>query len=183
MNKAVIFDGDGTLWRPRRQGRGLRPDRVYKSDRVERNSHIDLRLVEGAVDVLKTLREQGYYVFIVSAHPVPGEGALRELASKLSHFGITDMVDRFFCSDGNDQNGKSRVIRRIIDEYNLHPARVFMVGDSYYFDYEAGKKAGVQGVFIKNEYCKQPSPLPSDVCSIDHIVDVLTKVINRRELE
>ena len=47
-----------------------------------------------------------------------------------------------------------------------------MVGDSYYYDYEAGINTGVNSFFIKNDYCKQPVPLPDDVQVIDVITDL-----------
>ena len=77
--KAVIFDGDGTLWWPAGADKSSRPDSIYKGDRVERHSHNNLSLVDGVYDFLKNLRARGYKIFIVSAHPVPGPEALEEL--------------------------------------------------------------------------------------------------------
>ena len=54
--KAVIFDGDGTLWRPTGADKNSRPDIIYKGDRVEKNSHNNLSLVDGVYDFLKNLR-------------------------------------------------------------------------------------------------------------------------------
>ena len=81
--KAIIFDGDGTLWRPAGADKNSRPDSIYKGDRVEKHSHNNLSLVDGAYDFLKNLRACGYKIFIVSAHPVPGPEALEELKDKI----------------------------------------------------------------------------------------------------
>lgn len=147
MNKAVIFDGDGTLWRPIGGGKNLRPDVIYRGGKVEKNSHLRLEIVNGAYEMLFRLRGQGYKIFVVSAHPVPGKGALEELKSKIVGIGIEHLVDGFFCSDGGDKDGKAKVIRDIIVDFGLDKAQTYMVGDSYYYDYEAGKKAGVNSFF------------------------------------
>lgn len=175
MNKAVIFDGDGTLWRPIGGDKNLRPDVIYRGGKVEKNSHLRLEIVDGVHEMLFRLRSQGYKIFVVSAHPVPGKGALEELKSKIVGIGIEHLVDGFFCSDGGDKDGKAKVIRDIIVDFGLDKAQTYMVGDSYYYDYEAGKKAGVNSFFVRNDYCKQPFPLPNDVCSIDHITDLVVK--------
>lgn len=52
MNKAVIFDGDGTLWRPIGGGKNLRPDVIYRGGKVEKNSHLRLEIVNGAYEML-----------------------------------------------------------------------------------------------------------------------------------
>ena len=83
MNKAVIFDGDGTLWRPIGGGKNLRPDVIYRGGKVEKNSHLRLEIVNGAYEMLFRLRGQGYKIFVVSAHPVPGKGTLEEHKSKI----------------------------------------------------------------------------------------------------
>lgn len=106
---------------------------------------------------------------------MPGKGALEELKSKIVGIGIEHLVDGFFCSDGGDKDGKAKVIRDIIVDFGLDKAQTYMVGDSYYYDYEAGKKAGVNSFFVRNGYCKQPFPLPNDVCSIDRITDLVVK--------
>lgn len=66
--KAIIFDGDGTLWRPAGADRNSRPDSIYKGNKVEKDSHNNLILVDGVRDFLENLRACGYKIFIVSAH-------------------------------------------------------------------------------------------------------------------
>jgi phosphoglycolate phosphatase-like HAD superfamily hydrolase len=123
--------------------------------------------------MLQELKGSGYRIFVVSAHPVPGPGALAELESKISSLGVSDFITAFFCSDGSNKDGKTNIIQSIATKYKLNPTDVCMIGDSYYYDYEAGLKAGVRSVFIRNDYSKQPVPLPSDVEAVDHVVDVL----------
>ena len=170
--KAVIFDGDGTLWRPAGADRNSRPDSIYKGNQVEKDSYNNLILVDGVRDFLENLRARGYKIFIVSAHPVPGPEALEELKVKIVNLNIKRFVDGFFCSDGSNRNGKTYVIRDIVRDFNLDARNVYMVGDSYYYDYEAGINAGVSSFFIKNDYCKQPVLLPDDVQVIDVITDL-----------
>jgi len=170
--KAVIFDGDGTLWRPAGADRNSRPDSIYKGNQVEKDSYNNLILVDGVRDFLENLRACGYKIFIVSAHPVPGSEALEELKAKIVNLNIKRLVDGFFCSDGSDRNGKTYVIRDIVRDFNLDARNVYMIGDSYYYDYEAGINAGVNSFFIKNDYCKQPVPLPDDVQAIDNVTDL-----------
>ena len=175
MNKAVIFDGDGTLWRPVGHDKNTRPDTIYKGNRVEKNSHLNLQLVDGVSEMLAHLRNQGYKIFVVSAHPVPGEEALKELESKIAGLSIDELVDGLFCSDGGDKEGKTEVIRAVVKDFALDPTQTYMIGDSYYYDYEAGKSAGVNSFFIKNDYCKQPSPLPDDVRLVENVTDLVVE--------
>ena len=170
--KAVIFDGDGTLWRPTGADKNSRPDIIYKGNQVEKDSYNNLILVDGVRDFLENLRARGYKIFIVSAHPVPGPEALEELKAKIINLNVKRFVDGFFCSDGSDRNGKTYVIRDIVRDFNLDARNVYMVGDSYYYDYQAGINAGVNSFFIKNDYCKQPVPLPDDVQVIDNVTDL-----------
>lgn len=170
--KAVIFDGDGTLWRPAGADRNSRPDSIYKGNQVEKDSYNNLILVDGVRDFLENLRARGYKIFIVSAHPVLGPEALEELKAKIVNLNIKRFVDGFFCSDGSDRNGKTYVIRDIVRDFNLDARNVYMIGDSYCYDYEAGINAGVNSFFIKNDYCKQPVPLPDDVQIIDNVTDL-----------
>ena len=170
--KAIIFDGDGTLWRPAGTDRNSRPDNIYKGNQVEKDSYNNLILVDGVRDFLENLRARGYKIFIVSAHPVPGPEALEELKAKIVNLNIDELIDGFFCSDGSDRNGKTHVIRDIIQNFNLDPRNVYMVGDSYYYDYEAGINANVNSFFIKNDYCKQPVPLPDDIQTVDSVTDL-----------
>lgn len=171
--KAVIFDGDGTLWRPIGIDKNTRPDSIYKGDRVEKDSHSGLSLVDGVREFLEGLRGRGYRIFIVSAHPVPGPEALGELKAKIVNLGVEELVDDFFCSDGGNKDGKAHVVQSIVRDFNLNPKGTYMIGDSYYYDYEAGLNAGVNSFFIKNDYCKQPSPLPDSVQLVDNVTDLV----------
>lgn len=175
FDRAVIFDGDGTLWRPIGVDKNSRPDIIYKGDRVEKDSHSILALVDGVYELLESLRERGYKIFIVSAHPVPGAEALEELKSKIANLGIKELIDRCFCSDGSKKDGKTHVIQDIVRDFNLDPTDVYMIGDSYYYDYEAGLGAGVNSFFIKNDYCKQPAPLPDDVKLVENVTDLIVR--------
>lgn len=166
---AVIFDGDGTLWRPKGGDLNSRPDTIYSID--NKNSHTQLDLVNGVRKMLSTLKNRGYKIFVLSAHPKPGKDAKNELYLKLSALGIYSLIDNYFCSDGHGRDGKTKVIEYIIDYYDLNSAETYMVGDSYYYDYKAGLNAGVNSIFIKNSYCKQPSPLPDNVRTINQVAD------------
>lgn len=174
--KAVIFDGDGTLWRPTGQDKTTRPDSIYRGDRVEKDSHLNLELVAGVLEMLQNLRGRGYRLFVVSAHPTPGPDALVELESKVVSLGIKDLIDAYFCSEGSDKDGKAAIIRTIVAEYGLDSSEVYMIGDSYYYDYEAGLKADVNSFFIRNDYCKQPSPLPADARIVEEITDLVSEL-------
>ncbi len=171
--KAVIFDGDGTLWRPIGVDKNTRPDSIYKGDRVEKTSHGELTLVGGVREFLESLRARGYRIFIISAHPVPGQDALDELKAKIVDLGIEKFIDGFFCSDGGNKDGKTHVILDVIQDFGLNHKETYMIGDSYYYDYEAGINAGVNSFFIKNDYCKQPSPLPGNVQLVDSVTDLM----------
>ena len=78
----------------------------------------------------------------------PGKGRLRNLNQKQS-IGIEHLVDGFFCSDGGDKDGKAKVIRDIVVDFGLDKAQTYTVGDSYYYDYEAGKKASVNSFLLE----------------------------------
>lgn len=172
MNKAVIFDGDGTLWRPIGQGKNSRPDIIYRGGRVEKDSYLGIELVNGVSKMLSNLRDRGYKIFIVSAHPVPGNKALKELESKIVTLSIGNLIDDFFCSDGGNRDGKTEVIRSIIEKFNIDPVKTYMIGDSYYYDYEAGMKAGVNSYYIRNNYCKQPSTLSEEVQLVEDVTEL-----------
>jgi phosphoglycolate phosphatase-like HAD superfamily hydrolase len=174
--KAVIFDGDGTLWRPIGHDKTTRPDSIYKGDRVEKGSHLRLELVAGILEMLQNLKARGYDLFVVSAHPTPGPEALAELESKIVSLGVKNLIDGYFCSDGGDRDGKAEIIRTIVTDFELDASEVYMIGDSYYYDYEAGLKANVNSFFIRNDYCKQPLTLPVDAKVVEEITDLMDQL-------
>ena len=176
--KAVIFDGDGTLWRPIGHVESVRPDFIYKGNQIEKDSHLKLELVTGVMGMLQSLKARDYSLFVVSAHPVPGLDALAELELKIVSLGLKDLINAYYCSDGSDKNGKVVIIRTILNDFRLYPSEVYMIGDSYYYDYEAGLKAGVNSFFIRNNYSKQPIPLPIDIQSVGDITDLIDELKN-----
>jgi D-glycero-D-manno-heptose 1,7-bisphosphate phosphatase len=149
--KAAFVDRDGTI--------------------VEEHADDDWRYVsepeflEGSLSALKSIREKGYEIIIVTNQCLINEGVITQsqyeaftekLVSQLASSGI-DILDIFYCPHSRKENcncfkPKTGMIDMALDKYpDIELAKSFIAGDSS-CDIELGNKIGIKtfGINIKS---------------------------------
>lgn len=174
MKKKIIFlDGDGTLWYPTKTLRTQKPHWIYHDDKTKDNYLEHLTLAPGVKETLQAFYDKDIYLVVISANPYAEDIAVKEIIKKLDYFGLTDLFYKVRSSAGDDPEGKAEVILEIIKELKIDKSEALMVGDSYFYDYLAAKKIGVDSFFIQNEVSNMPEVMPEDLQSIAEISDIL----------
>lgn len=172
MKKILFLDGDGTLWYPKKTLRTQKPHWVYIDPTTKENYLEHLTLTPMLKQTLKSFKEQGMYLVVISANPYDESQAIKEIRERLDYFGLTDYIDEVRSSNGDDPNGKAAIMLEIIERLHVRKEDAVMVGDSYYYDYLAAKNIGIDAYFIHNTVSKMPETLPNDLQSIAEVNDL-----------
>ncbi len=166
--KAAFLDRDGVI-----------NEIVYNDDTEQLDSPLkvsELRLLPGASEAVKSLKENGYYVFVITNQPAAAKGktdpgTLWDINKKLIEL-IPQIDDVFMCMhhpEGSEHSREKNLIgdcscrkpgTGLIDEacmrYAVDREASFMAGDSF-TDVQCGRRAGLKTVFVGNYKC--------DVCA------------------
>ena len=154
-SKAVFLDKDGTLVEDIQYN--VDPDRI--------------RLVEGALEALRLLQDQGYQLIVVSNQSGIARGLFEEhdlhevrqrIRELLSPAGIV-LTDFYYCPhhpEGKVQKyavdcfcrkPQPGMLYRAAMEHDVRLADSWMVGDTLH-DVEAGNRAGCKTILINNQH-------------------------------
>ncbi len=98
------------------------------------------RVIDGAVEVLKYLKDEGKYIVITTGRIVPVETVREELKK----FGLLEFVDRIYTRYDHYEDGKRRteIIRNAMKEFKASEKETVFVGD-YWPDMISGREVGV----------------------------------------
>lgn len=174
MKKKILFlDGDGTLWYPSLTKRTQKPHWVYHDQKTKDNYLEHIELTPNTKETLEFFHKKGLYLVVVSANPSDEELATKEIGERLSHFGLNKLFYTYRSSKGNDPNGKTAIMLEIIKDLGLTKEDALMIGDSYFYDYIAAKKDGIDAFFIENEVSEMPEVMPDNLQSIKEVHDLL----------
>ena len=95
--KIIFFDGDGTLWYPRKTRHKRHPVWIYRDKRVkEHNKH--LTLTPAAIATIKKLKEKEIITIILSTNPYPPKVAESIMRHKTKHFKIEKLFDDVYAT-------------------------------------------------------------------------------------
>ncbi|MBI5220019.1 MAG: HAD family hydrolase [Bacteroidia bacterium] len=149
MKKAIFFDRDGTI------NRAVDKYYIWRSE--------DFKINKGIVESLQKFRDNGFIFIIISnqsgiaknEYSVQDTENVHEyLISKLKNKGI-EIAEIYYCPHHPDHSGKclcrkpgSLLIEKAIARFHIDPSKSFLIGDSER-DIEAGEKAGIRGILIK----------------------------------
>ena len=98
------------------------------------------RVIEGARDVLKFLKDRGIRVVITTGRMVPPEKVWEELR----RFGLDAFVDEVYTRLTNYGDGRRRteMIRKAMEKFRASPEETVLVAD-YWPDMQSGRETGV----------------------------------------
>ena len=154
MKKAIFLDRDGTI--------NVEKDYIYKSE--------DLVFEEGTIEALKTFKNLGYILIVVSNQSGIARGYFTEEDLNIFNNNMNEILKKngveiteFYCCphhpDGIGEYKKvcecrkpnNKMIEDAIKKYNIDRKKSYMVGDKI-SDIEAGFKSNLKTVLVKTGY-------------------------------
>ena len=117
MKKIIFFDGDGTLWYPKKTKHKKGAWWIYKlpGSYKEHNKH--LILTPTTFSTLKKLKKKGIITVIISTHPHPPKEAEVILREKIRHFKLKGLFDEVIATpDSGFYKNKGRTIVKILNK-------------------------------------------------------------------
>ena len=154
MKKAIFLDRDGTI--------NVEKDYIYKSE--------DLVFEEGTIEALKTFKNLGYILIVISNQSGIARGYFTEEDLNIFNNNMNEILKKngveiteFYCCphhpDGLGEYKKvcecrkpnNKMIEDAIKKYNIDREKSYMVGDKI-SDIEAGFKSNLKTVLVKTGY-------------------------------
>ena len=154
MKKAIFLDRDGTI--------NVEKDYIYKSE--------DLVFEEGTIEALKTFKNLGYILIVVSNQSGIARGYFTEEDLNIFNNNMNEILKRngieiteFYCCphhpDGIGEYKKvcecrkpnNKMIEDAIKKYNIAREKSYMIGDKT-SDIGAGLKSNLKTVLVKTGY-------------------------------
>ena len=154
MKKAIFLDRDGTI--------NVEKDYIYKSE--------DLVFEEGTIEALKTFKNLGYILIVVSNQSGIARGYFTEEDLNIFNNNMNELLKKngveiteFYCCphhpDGIGEYKKvcecrkpnNKMIEDAIKEYNIDREKSYMIGDKI-SDIGAGIKSNLKTVLVKTGY-------------------------------
>ena len=152
MKKEIIFfDGDGTLWYPKKTKHKEGAWWVYQlpGGHKEHNKH--LTLTPTTISTLKKLKKKGVITVILSTHPRPPKEAQEVLDRKVKLFNLKSLFDEVHATRTKHE-AKGELIIKILKKRKIPKRKALMVGDNYFLDYKSARDKGIDAVLIETEY-------------------------------
>jgi FMN phosphatase YigB (HAD superfamily) len=150
MKKIVFFDGDGTLWYPKKTKRLQKPHWVYQK---HKNYKPHLVLTPTAISTLRALRRREILIILLSTHPHPPKEADAVLRDKVVHFKLDEYFNTIIATK-DKPHSKTQHILHTLKRFGLPKSQGLMVGDSYKWDYQPARQAGIDAVLLDSDYRK-----------------------------
>ena len=154
MKKAIFLDRDGTI--------NIEKDYIYKSE--------DLVFEEGSIEALKTFKNLGYILIVVSNQSGIARGYFTEEDLNIFNNNMNEILKKngaeiteFYCCphhpDGIGEYKKvcecrkpnNKMIEDAIKKYNIDREKSYMIGDKT-SDIGAGLKSNLKTVLVKTGY-------------------------------
>ena len=154
MKKAIFLDRDGTI--------NVEKDYIYKSE--------DLVFEEGSIEALKTFKNLGYILIVVSNQSGIARGYFTEEDLNIFNNTMNEILKKngveiteFYCCphhpDGIGEYKKvcecrkpnNKMIEDAIKKYNINREKSYMIGDKT-SDIGAGLKSNLKTVLVKTGY-------------------------------
>lgn len=150
MKKIIFFDGDGTLWYPKKTKRAKHPVWLYKDRRFKKHAH-HLIMTPSARSTIKKLRKMGIITIVLSTHPHPPKEADAIIKHKIKHFKLEGFFDEVHATRVH-HSSKGKCMLRILKRRKIPKSKALMVGDSYKWDYQPARTRGIDALLIRSEY-------------------------------
>jgi D-glycero-D-manno-heptose 1,7-bisphosphate phosphatase len=170
---AVFLDRDGTLME----------DVDYCSDPK------DVHVFEGASRALRSLKDGGYRLFVITNQSGIGRGYFSEVdyrrveAEVLRQVGDGVVAATYFCPDTPDTGCSCRkpspaLVLQAAREHRLDLANSYFIGDKA-IDVQCGRNAGVRTILVQTGYGKAVTDAHPDAVARD-VTEAAEMILRRR---
>lgn len=170
----IFFDGDGTLWYPKRTKQKIAPHWIYSDPEIGERYLDHMVLTPSVLATLKKLKKTGVVLVALSTHPHSRKEADVIMNNKIRHFKLGNIFDEIYTAK-NHQDGKGEVILRVLKQKEIPKSRALMVGDSYRYDYLSARRIGVDALLIKSDYMRGHPRAEGEKVVIENIVEIFPK--------
>ncbi len=148
--KIIFFDGDGTLWYPKKTKYTKHPVWLYKDKRFKNHTN-HLVMTPSALTTIRTLKKMGILTIVLSTHPHPPKEADAIINNKIRHFELDKLFDEVHATREHS-GSKGEFMVEILRRRKIPKSKALMVGDSYRWDFEPAKENGIDALLIESEY-------------------------------
>ena len=168
--KIIFFDGDGTLWYPKKTKYTKKPHWLYKDQSIK-DYHPHLMLIPTVRDTLKELKKKGILTIILSTHPHNIKEAYELINQKVAYFKLENLFTEVHATR-EKYVSKGVYISKILKRLKIPKTKALMVGDNYPWDYKPARNAGIDALLIQSEYMNKDKRLKT----ITKLSDILTLI-------
>lgn len=151
--KIIFFDGDGTLWYPKKTKYQEKPHWIYSLKGTLDDHCEHLVMIPTVLATLKKLKKQKIITVLLSTHPHPPKEADTIINHKVSYFKLNEFFDEIHATR-EFHGSKGEFIVRILKERSFFKNKALMIGDNYRWDYKPAKDVGVDALLIESSYMK-----------------------------
>jgi len=168
--KIIFFDGDGTLWYPKKTKYAKHPVWLYKDKRFKKHTN-HLIMTPSALSTIEKLKRMGIITVVLSTHPHSPKEADAIIKHKIKHFELGGLFDEVHAT-GVHPESKGEFMLKILKKRKIPKSKALMVGDSYKWDFEPAKKRGIDALLIESEY----EPMKMQVKTIKKLSDIFAHI-------
>ena len=155
MKKEIIFfDGDGTLWYPKKTKYQEKPHWIYSLEGTLDDYCGHLIMIPTVLATLKKLKKMKVITVLLSTHPHPPKEADAIIQHKVSHFKLNQLFDEIHATK-EFHSSKGEFIVKILKKRGISKNKALMIGDHYHWDYKPARDVGVDALLIESEYMKK----------------------------
>ena len=194
MKKAIFFDRDGVInklvFNPKTN--------EYESPHELK----DLELIPNALESIKKLEDNGYYLFVISNQPSFAKGKTtlekikeihQKLQTQIENYGI-NIKKYYYCyhhpkgiisqysGECDCRKPKPFFLNQAKNEYNLDFTKSWMIGDQD-SDIECGNNAGVKTIMILNEHSCKKRGYSSPNYSVNNLLESVNLILNNKHFK
>lgn len=155
MKKEIIFfDGDGTLWYPKKTKYQEKPHWIYSLSKDVAVHYKHLIMAPTVLVTLRKLKKLGVITILLSTHPHSPKEADFIINHKVSHFKLNGLFDEVHATR-EYYGSKGEFILKILKKRGIPKTKALMVGDHYHWDYKPAKEIGIDALLIESDYMKK----------------------------
>lgn len=171
----IFFDGDGTLWYPKKTKYQEKPHWIYSLKGTRDNYYEHLILTPTVLATLMKLKKMRVITVLLSTHPHPPKEANGIIQHKVLHFKLNKLFDEIHATR-EFRSSKGEFIVKILKKRGISKDKALMIGDHYHWDYKPARDVGVDALLIESEYMKKDPQGQKVKRTIKKLSDILNHI-------
>jgi putative hydrolase of the HAD superfamily len=138
-------------------------DAYYKSERP----------IPGAIELLNTLRQQGYQIGVIS------NNLLTEQISKMKRIGISEYIDTFAISEEvGYAKPHPKIFEVALERASINAHEAVFIGDSWESDIVGALRAGIRPVWFNRKALPSADKSIKEIRSFDQKEEIIPYILN-----